>query len=351
MARINEIGDTEKGQYALGRLRGRKFKREGFQKANEIGKYAEKAREKASFNDKEVDGKKVTVHSPSKYNNLTDSHANGWHDEMHSKNESKEMNNQIKLTESELHGIIEGAVKSLIREYMPDLIGAGVARGIRQGKLGPYNAAQRIMQRDRWDKDQMAKFQDGFEGRLEDGTNLEEYTTFDKEKMYGKNYDEDFEDLNDSPVNSAVDGSLEDEIAFENKKPIKVNESQLFDIIKESVQKILKEGQGWNLFKDTYNGLKNGEYDDALMKGDYPENDEEYKQDRNDFINHTGMFKDEPYYDSTGHYQYNNTFGDNKKVNNGLMGKLGRRAGAFGSEMALKARRNKLNRMSPNFPK
>jgi hypothetical protein len=156
--------------------------------------------------------------------------------------------------------------------------------------------------------------------------------------------DEDFEDLNDGPINTAVDGSLEDDIAFEGKRAVKVSESQLFDIIKESVNILLKEGQGWNLFKNTYKDVKNGEFDDSLMKGDYPENDEEYKQERNDYINHKGMFTDEPYYDEEGHYQYNNPSGDFKKANNGFMGKLGRRAGAFGSEMALKARRNKLNR-------
>lgn len=330
MAKINEIGDTEKGQYMLGRLRGRKFKKDGFQKGNEIGRYAEKSRENATQKIKNVDGVDHMVYSPYKYDRLTNSHANGWHDEMH-KNESKNMKQEIRLNESELHNLIEGAVKQLVMEYLPYEGGKVAARRLQQGDTGAFEKYMDYGLNNGWTNDDMKDFQTG----IETGPSVIEN---------GNDYDEDFEDLNDGPINNAVDGSLEDDIAFEGKRAVKVSESQLFDIIKESVNILLKEGQGWNLFKNTYKDIKNGEFDDSLMKGDYPENDEEYRSDRKNYINHTGMYADEPYYDGEGHYQYNNTLGDNKKVNNGFFGKLGRRAGAFGSEMALKARRNKLNR-------
>jgi hypothetical protein len=265
------------------------------------------------------------VYSSEKYNRLTNSHANGWHDEMR-KDENRNMKQQLKLNESELYNLIEGAVKQLVMEYLPYEGGKVAARRLNQGDTGAFEKYMGYGLDNGWTNDDMSDFQSGIEA----GSSVVE--------------DEDFEDLNDGPINNAVDGSLEDDIAFEGKRAVKVSESQLFDIIKESVNILLKEGQGWNLFKNTYKDIKNGEFDDSLMKGDYPENDEEYRSDRKNYINHTGMYADEPYYDGEGHYQYNNTLGDNKKVNNGFFGKLGRRAGAFGSEMALKARRNKLNR-------
>ena len=76
MTRINEIGDTEKGQYMLGRLRARKFKREGFQKGNEIGRHAEKARENSTQKIKNVDGCDHMVYNPYKYAKLKQSHTN-----------------------------------------------------------------------------------------------------------------------------------------------------------------------------------------------------------------------------------------------------------------------------------
>lgn len=60
---------------------------------------------------------------------------------------------------------------------------------------------------------------------------LKEYTDFDKMKMYGEpTQDED--DFNEQPVN---------DIANESKEQFKVTESQLKDIIKESVIRILNE--------------------------------------------------------------------------------------------------------------
>lgn len=125
MARINEIGDTEKGQYALGRLRARKFKKDGFKKGNEVGKYAEKAREKSSLYTKTVDGCNDTFYSPSKYKNLTDSHANGWHDEMR-KNESMKKR-EVNLSEEKISSIVHSVINEMFDEvtkiaYDPNML-------------------------------------------------------------------------------------------------------------------------------------------------------------------------------------------------------------------------------------
>jgi hypothetical protein len=176
MARINEIGDTEKGQYMLGRLRARKFKREGFQKGNEIGKYAEKAREKATQKNKKVDGVDHIVYSPDKYNRLTNSHANGWHDEMR-KDENRNMKQQLKLNESELHNLIEGAVKQLVMEYLPYEGGKVAARRLQQGDTSAFEKYMDYGINNGWTNDDMTDFQTG----IETGPSVVE--------------DEDFEDL------------------------------------------------------------------------------------------------------------------------------------------------------------
>ena len=142
------------------------------------------------------------------------------------------MKQQLKLNESELYNIIEGAVKNLVLEYLPYFDGKAAARGLEHGDTSPF---ERFMQNGLnrgWTKDDMTDFQSGIEAGSSVGKGKEIY-------------DEDFEDLNDSPVNTAVDGSLEDDIAFEEgKRAVKVNESQLFDIIKESVNILLKEYTG-----------------------------------------------------------------------------------------------------------
>ena len=148
------------------------------------------------------------------------------------------MKKQIKLTESELHSIIEGAVKNLLKEYDPHMAGLGAARGLEQGKLGPWNAAQKIMNRDRWNSSQRKEFQNGFERKpiQQSEENLEEYSDAEMAQgmnIYGRpSYDEhEFDDFNEQPVNN---------IAAESKQ-YKVNESQLHQIIRESVMRIFKK--------------------------------------------------------------------------------------------------------------
>ena len=149
------------------------------------------------------------------------------------------MKQQLKLNESELRNLIEGAVKQLVMEYLPYEGGKVAAKRLQQGDASAFEKYMDYGLNNGWTNDDMTDFQSG----IETGPSVVE--------------DEDFEDLNDSPVNTAVDGSLEDDIAFESKRAIKVSESQLFDIIKESVNILLKEAISKNdLGADTYDGAK-----------------------------------------------------------------------------------------------
>ena len=133
------------------------------------------------------------------------------------------MKQQLKLNESELHNLIEGAVKQLVMEYLPYEGGKVAARRLQQGDTSAFEKYMDYGLNNGWTNDDMTDFQSG----IETGPSVVE--------------DEDFEDLNDGPINNAVDGSLEDDIAFEGKRAVKVSESQLFDIIKESVNNVLSE--------------------------------------------------------------------------------------------------------------
>lgn len=149
------------------------------------------------------------------------------------------MKRQVKVNESELHSIIEGAVRNLLKEYDPHMAGLGAARGLEQGNLGPWNAAQKIMKRDKWDKSQLNDFQNGFERKptIQNGQELEEYTDAEMAqgmRMFGRpSYDEhEFDDFNEQPANN---------LATNESKQYKVNEAQLHQIIKESVMRIFKK--------------------------------------------------------------------------------------------------------------
>ena len=160
------------------------------------------------------------------------------------------MKKQVKINESTLHAIIEGAVKNLLKEYDPHMAGLGAARGLEQGKIGPWNAAQKIMNREKWNKSQLNDFQNGFERKpiQQNGTELEEYTDSEKMRMYGRpSYDEhEFDDFNEQPVNN---------LAANESKQYKVNESQLHQIIKESVLRVLKESGETHRFGQGKYGL------------------------------------------------------------------------------------------------
>lgn len=111
---------------------------------------------------------------------------------------------------------------------------------------------------------------------------------------------------------------------------IRLTESQLHRVIKESVKRVLREGQGWNAFKylapDAYRDGKKGisHYMDDTVK-DYIEN---------------GRFDDStPYYDKDGvptdkAFDYRQPNGRNGRINTGLSGRLGRAAGITGVRAA-----------------
>jgi hypothetical protein len=150
------------------------------------------------------------------------------------------MKQQIKLTEADLYSIIKETVTSLLNEYgdKPETRGkmaAAAKRSIEKGDDSTYHNAMNSLHKRGSTKGEMSDFQEKFEENKENecGT-IEEYTDFDKEKMYGKpSYDEDdVKDFNEQPVNT---------VANESKEQFKVTESQLKDIIKESVNKLLSE--------------------------------------------------------------------------------------------------------------
>lgn len=112
-----------------------------------------------------------------------------------------------------------------------------------------------------------------------------------------------------------------------NKKLIRLTESDLHRIVKESVYRILDEGQGWSIFKDRAKGILRGEYDNDLgqLKTD------DGKKETQNFINHgNGSGFDDDYYDEHGDSYPNNQTGRYKPMNKGLSGRIGRRAAVNG---------------------
>lgn len=102
-------------------------------------------------------------------------------------------------------------------------------------------------------------------------------------------------------------------------KKYTLSESKLREIIRECVKNALEEGQGWNLLKNNFKDVWNGECVDP-EKGEY----------RN-FVN-TGNADgfDHDFYDEEGQSTNNpgGYYGQraNKKINKGFTGKLGRAA-------------------------
>ena len=150
------------------------------------------------------------------------------------------MKQQIKLTESQLFDIIKESVKSLVLEYGKDKknrekMAKAAKRAIKKGDASTYNNAVSSLAKAGVTKDEMDDFHKSFENELEEGQSLEEYTSFDKEKMYGRPYEdtEEINGFNEQPTN----------VAAESKQPIKVTESQLKAIIKESVINILSNNK------------------------------------------------------------------------------------------------------------
>lgn len=112
------------------------------------------------------------------------------------------------------------------------------------------------------------------------------------------------------------------------KQTIRLTESELHNIIKESVMNILNEGQGWNYFKKNNKDIWNGEHDDGTIKQEF--NNLKDKRFRRDLKNSINNNNDYEYYDEEGmgHDYDGKGF---KPTNNNLSGKLGRAAGFAGT--------------------
>lgn len=128
------------------------------------------------------------------------------------------------------------------------------------------------------------------------------------------------------------------------KQIIRLTESELHQIIQESVNRILQEngmqeGQGWNLFKKTYQDVKNGEYNNVPDKNLWPsrENVGNYIN-RGSISNSKENPNDERYYDENGD-SHRSEYSDSKPINRGFGGKLGRAAGFAGSAAMVGAQR------------
>jgi len=128
------------------------------------------------------------------------------------------------------------------------------------------------------------------------------------------------------------------------KQIIRLTESELHQIIQESVKRILKEngmqeGQGWNLFKKTYQDVKNGEYNNIPDKNLWPSREEVGNYiNRGSISNSKENPNDDMYYGDDGDATYGK-YSDSKPINRGLGGKLGRAAGFAGSAAMVGAQR------------
>lgn len=150
------------------------------------------------------------------------------------------MKQQIRLTESDLYDVIRESVKSLVMEYGDtkkgrEKLAKASKRALKKGDSSVYQNSVKSITNGGGSKDDLADFNKKFENELDESSNLEEFTDFDKMKAFGyPEYDEDFDDdeLNSQPSNI---------LAAEGRKQMKVTESQLKDIINESVKRILRE--------------------------------------------------------------------------------------------------------------
>jgi len=173
------------------------------------------------------------------------------------------MKKQVKLTESELFDVIRESVKNLVMEFgeknpkVRDYRAKKSAEDLKKGDPRTYETSVKSMGDCGADKETMADFQNKFEKHgVKEATDfdkrnwygskgyynyddtadrpVEEYNDIELQHIYGRpSYDEDFDDsLNSQPANN---------LAAKERKAFKVNESQLNAIIKESVERILRE--------------------------------------------------------------------------------------------------------------
>lgn len=110
------------------------------------------------------------------------------------------------------------------------------------------------------------------------------------------------------------------------KNVVRLTEEQLHKVIKEAVNKIISEGQGWDTFKYMHNGFDNDDYNDGEFRKDL----KGFVKDKSvrDFIKHGGNADKQ-----LGYYNPKDPVGSdiyrdgNKPINKTMMGKVGRAAG------------------------
>lgn len=124
------------------------------------------------------------------------------------------------------------------------------------------------------------------------------------------------------------------------KKVIRLTESDLHRIVRNSVNRILsenyeEEGQGYNTFKTLSREILSGDRDDELPYL----GSQEWKNERNNFIQHgSGNGYDHDFYDEKGNATDNPE--GNQPMNRGLGGKIGRAASAYALQGLGKARQS-----------
>jgi len=223
MDRINEIGDTKKGQEMLGRTAER-----AYQRAQRTSG-ADKNRYMRTYNDTyKTGGKSSNKHlggSREHFDNGRDYEYEKWADE-HNGNvaESKTMNKKlIRLTESDLHKIVKESVKRIMKE---------VALKGKSGKTYSLHGNDE----ESWDiMTNLRQNQKGGHGVTQYNTSR---NTKNAEEMDAKNHP------NRRSLNNAnrVKASLK-RTSDASKDIMAANESKLSRIVKESVNRILKESE------------------------------------------------------------------------------------------------------------
>lgn len=186
------------------------------------------------------------------------------------------MKKQVNLTQSDLYNVIKESVKNVILEFGTDpgkkgdenrtKMAKAAKRAVKRGDSSVYKNAYDSIIKGGGNKEALKDFQRKYEDEVEESRNLKEYTEFDKMKMYGQDvdYDEDFENLEDSENLEEYNGidlqniygrpsygeDFEDVgfnqqpsnvVTGEGRKPVKVTESQLKEIIREAVDILLEK--------------------------------------------------------------------------------------------------------------
>lgn len=119
---------------------------------------------------------------------------------------------------------------------------------------------------------------------------------------------------------------------------IKINESQFNDLVSKCVRRSLKEGQGFNFFKD----VKSMNDDETEKAYNEIKNNKDYQSQRMDFIKN-GKVKDST---DTCYGKDGRSARKGSKINNGVLGRMGRYAGIKGAEALVNGRHfmNKLRK-------